>query len=512
MHRFISLMIFVAAFATPVNGQSAPAPRGPTAFVSAETFDVAVQRITAIAELVAAVEGAPPALALVMVRRGQTPTVWVRGRLAADADTLASADTPFYIASQTKAFVGLLAIKLDARGVFDLDQTLADVWPQLTLPGRADPHTITFRQLLSHQGAFDNEALLFRTSYTDFVPAAEYEHLLSEGSARAPGFNYSNIGYVVYGAALKLQTGRDWRDWIDTELFQPAGMTHSGAFASRLPVSELPHYHRWLADAGWDTFAPKPDDLMHAAGGLNMSPNDMARWLDIQLGAPNDAVNAEWLRASHALQIRATIPGDAIECQGYAIGWNVCRIGALDVLVHGGSYTGVRSVMAVSPELEVGIAFFSNSDSLTGSLGQTLTKLFFEMVQDPVAERQSVDAFAADYATRLRSFAEGRVRRAAQQRSEGQWRGWQWRPTFSERAAYTGQYRHPLFGLVTVVEEGDVLHARLGVMNVVLEPASLDLFGVSDGAAAPPTPIRFRRVRNRIGALTWAGKRFERVG
>ena len=511
----LTLLLAASALAGPaIAAQSleqtvAAAPASTAA--SEAAFRRAADTVFGLGRAVADQPGAPPALSVVVVMRGRPPLIWTHGRLSADPASAAVDDeTPFYIASQTKAFVGLLAVKLDAEGVFDLDQTLADVWPDVTFPPGVDPAAITFRRLLSHQGPIENEALSFRTAYSDRVPAADYARLLATGSeARAPGFDYSNLGYLLYGAALELKTGRDWRDWLDQSLFLPAGMSRSGARPSRF--DGVPAYHRWMGDRGWDVFAGKPDDLMHAAGGLVVSPTDMARWLAIQLGEANDAVRPEWVREAQTPQVAADIQGDVIACQGYALGWNICRLGAVDIRAHGGTYTGMRSAMAVSPDLGVGIAVFSTSDSLTGGLGQTLVQTFFETVQDPARAAPDAGAFATQYAERLADFAVRRMARVDARRAEPQWSGWTWRPSAADRAAYVGRYRHPTLGDHVVSLRADAVLARLGVVERPLEPAASDLFAITDGLADPPAPVRFERTDGRVTALIHDGNRFERI-
>ena len=58
---------------------------------------------------------------------------------------------------------------------------------------------------------------------------------------------------------------------------------------------------------------------------------------------------------------------------------------------------------------------------------------------------------------------------------------------------------------------GEVVLARLGVVERPLEPAAPDLFGVTDGLADPPTPVRFERMDGRVTALVRGEDRFERV-
>jgi hypothetical protein len=90
-------------------------------------------------------------------------------------------------------------------------------------------------------------------------------------------------------------------------------------------------------------------------------------------------------------------------CDGYVYGWNVCTLTIRadedsvndDRVIgpffqHGGGYLGVRSLMTVAPRLGFGVAFLSNSDSMTGFLGLELTKVVFERHEDlPGGDRSS---------------------------------------------------------------------------------------------------------------------------
>ena len=70
-----------------------------------------------------------PALSVAVVRDGAPVFVGAKGRADVEGGIAASADTPFYIASSTKAFVGTALARLDARGTIDLDWTMRELAP-----------------------------------------------------------------------------------------------------------------------------------------------------------------------------------------------------------------------------------------------------------------------------------------------------------------------------------------------------------------------------------------------
>lgn len=475
-------------------------------------FERAAERIFAIAEAVQQMAGASPALALVAVRAEGPPRIWAEGTVAADGELPAGEGTPFYIASMTKAYVGLLAAELDRKGVLALDTRLDAIWPGLAIEGVADPGAVTMQELLSHRIPFRNQTLVFRTAYADEPPPSEWRALLEAfSSPREPSFAYTNLGYLLYGAAVEARTGRHWRDVLTGEILAPLGLDRTSPFPSRFPPGTAAGGHQWLLD-GFQPSPLKPDPLMHAAGGLVASPADMARWLQAWLRGRSETVPAQsFARAAAPLSSFQEDDG-GIPCTGYALGWRICEIGGAPVRLHGGGYTGVRSAMAWSGALDAGFAMLSNSDSMTGGLSQELTRLFFTALADPEAELPAPAEFAARYAERVRRLAENRRRAVAERLAHEQWAGWRWEPDAAELGRHAGDYRHPRLGRMRVAREGDRLVARLGEVRMILEPAAPGLFGGYENLLDAPDPVRFERdAAGRPNAFSWQDERFVRL-
>lgn len=480
-------------------GQLTVAAPTATAAGPTDQAERAAQTVIALAQATRAPASAPPALAVVVTRPGVAPTIYVDGVADMRSGALADADTPFYIASMTKAYVGLIAAELDARGVFDLDQTMSDVWPGLVIPDR-DPSGITFRQLLSHQAAIDNDVLTGATAYVREVAAKDYGAFLALTTARPDGFRYDNLGYNIYGAALELKTGRHWRDWLREVIIEPLGLDRTGPSVGNWTVSAAGH--EWIGDGLWQTRAVKADDLMHAAGGLMTSPNDMAKWL--AANANRTGFSPEVYATAQSPLVAVEADQEGIACQGYSLGWRTCLVAGEAVLLHGGGYTGARSSMAIVPRLGVGIAVLANSDGLTGYLGGALTKSFLEVLLDADHQAVAPDAFGQSFADLLDTQMQRRVARLEQARADEKWEGWAWKPDPSALDAYVGQYRADI-GIVRIDRDQDGLRLTLGEIRRRLEPAAPDLFGASSSPIATPEEIRFRRDGGRVTGLEWGG-------
>jgi CubicO group peptidase (beta-lactamase class C family) len=455
------------------------------------------------------VPGGTPAMAAVVVQGEAAPWIEVRGAVRADRDVPADADTRFYIASQTKSFVGLLGAVLDARGVFPLSRTLADVWPTLTLPAPADPRRITMADLLSHQEGLRTDTLNFLTAHVRDVPAADYPALLAtEAQPRAPGFRYANLGDLVYGAALETATGRSWRDWLDAEVLRPLALDGASSRTSTAPADRLAWNHQWDG-AHWRMLRPKPDPLMHAAGGLVATPAALARWMQASLGigdARGRLPAAAWARSQRPLA-QATLADGEIDCNGYSLGWYSCTYRGQQVLMHPGGYDGTVSVTVLVPSARAGLSLVASSDSAMEGLQLEMMKAFIGLATGLPGEQERLRNALAAWPAKVQAKAAKRRAAIDEARADPQWGGWTWQPDAVALQQCSGDFANALYGVMRVQRDGALLLARIGALELRLEPARPGLFAASTAALEPPEPLQ---CDGAAGRVDWRGQAFLR--
>ncbi|UHQ24981.1 beta-lactamase family protein [Lysobacter sp. 5GHs7-4] len=455
------------------------------------------------------VPGAAPAMAAVIVQGDAAPWIEVRGQPRSDRAGKADADTRFYIASQTKSFMGLLAAVLDARGEFPLDTSLADVWPALRLPAPADPRRITMADLLSHQEGLTTDTLNVLTAHVRDVPAAEYPVLLTtQVKPRASGFRYANIGDLIYGAALEARTGRHWRQWLDAEVLRPLALDGVSSRTSTVPDAKLSWNHQWDGRQ-WRALRPKPDALMHAAGGLIASPNAMARWMQANLGigqARNALPAAAWLRSQQPIAQSKLADGE-IDCNGYSLGWYSCSYRGQQALMHPGSYDGAVSVTVLVPSARAGLSLMVSSDSAMEGLQLELMKAFIGLATGQPGETERLGKALAAYPANVAAKADKRRAAIERDRADAKWGGWGWRPDAAAMRACSGRFANPLYGELRVKQEGIGLVAQVGALRLSLEPAQPGLFAASTASLDPPEPLRCDA---ETGRMTWRDQVFSR--
>jgi len=490
-----------------------------TAPVVADTPEAAAARLE---DFLARIPDLGPGYAVVVVTEDDVILNHVQGDRRASTGAPLTTDTPIYIASQTKAFVGLLAAALDERGILALDSTIADHWPNIQFPEGVDPATYTLRDLITHDVPISVDIITTLEAYVTEVNHADYPALIAEfGEAREAGFQYDNLGYNIYGAILHSTTGKSWQDWLDEVIFDPLGMDHTSARTSDFSNDELAWSHIWQGEElGWHDVRPKTDAMMQSAGGLVISTHDMATWMQLQLrgeGPDGSGLTASMLTTAQTpyAQTHSEDRRNALElpCTGYSLGWNVCDFEGSTLHGHGGGYTGNRTMMAFVPELGVGIGVFSNSDNMTGWLTSRTVIMYLQYLTEHADAETWSTRRPEIYPQRVERYLGYRQQRQDESRNEERWGDWSWSPSAADLAEFEGRWRtgNPYLDVLVAVE-GEALVARWGDYVVNLEPAQTDLFGGQRHPFDPWEDFGFARDDSgAITSMTWGEDTYTRV-
>lgn len=526
---------FAVAACAPADDSSSSPKVAST--VSAEAWMRITQGMDAFLSQVEALDEYPPGAVVVVVTGDGRRYMRVHGETKAGSGDVVTADSAFYIASMTKAFVGLLAARLDIEDVLPLRTTLADVWPGLDLPeGGRQADAVTLRDLLVHSIPFRAEEITFLEAYVRDVAPTEYPGLIEQYAvARRDGFQYDNLGYNIYAAALEAKTGRNWRVWLKEKVFQPLRMTTTSGRTSDYAADTITWSHQragasrggWPHADGWYLIAPKADGMMQSAGGLMTSANDMALWLEAQLkaqGPVGSGLTPEIFARARGDRVAQPADGHGFSCDGYVYGWGVCKLliragedaASEDRVIgpffqHGGGYVGVRSLMTVAPDLGLGVAFLSNSDSMTGFLSQEVTKLVFELHADVPGGHVRSERRIAGYRDRNARYLTDLQDNLQRARADERWKGWAWAPDAAALAAYSGSYEREgaLLTQAAVDFADGALLLRSSDRRYRLTPAAPDLFGAQTFAYDAIDAVAFvRGPDGKVVAMEWNGGRY----
>ncbi len=419
------------------------------------------------------------------------------GVLKSNSPTPVTADAPMYIASQTKAYMGLLAAHLHNTNILKLSDPLSKYLPSGTLPEGVDATKWTLKDLLAHNVPISADYLTMLEAYVTEVSYKDYPVLLKQNATiRENGFEYSNLGYNIYGAILEQATGKSWKIWLDDVIFKPHRMTSTSANTSDYKKNNIAWNHIWLGkEKSWHQVPPKTDGMMQSAGGLMTTPNDMVKWLQLNLSNGKHNISSDDLALAHenATTIKkGDLRNYEMNCDGYSLGWAMCHFKSHRIYIHGGGYTGARSMMAFIPELNIGMAAFANSDNMTGRQSLRIFKQFvLFLIDDP--KREEREKLRIDiYPKHIKLFLEHKEKRLAKANEQAHWENWQYKPNSQELAHYAGHYLGPdKYAKVTLKVDESQLKGQSFDYQFALKPASKNVFALTTTPLSVPEKVEF---------------------
>jgi hypothetical protein len=246
-------------------------------------------------------------------------------------------------------------MQLAERGLLRLDDPVSRYFPWFPYGER-----IELRHLLTHtSGIPDYFPLeeLDRLAFAEASPREIVESVLNRSAAFAPGaeYQYCNTGYVMLGAIVERVAERSHAQYLQTNFFDPLGMTRTG-------IDDKPAIHDNLA-VGYTSFVLGPWELARdyhpawefATGGMYSTVLDILTWnLALRGGRVVSA-------ASLALMTtRARLSGGQPVDYGFGLG--VGEVGGLQEIRHTGGLPGFSTDNATYPEAGIDIIVFVNHD------------------------------------------------------------------------------------------------------------------------------------------------------
>ena len=163
--------------------------------------------------------------------------------------------TMFGLASLGKIFTGIAAGQLAAQGTIDFCATVGrylDGFPA-EIAG-----SVTVHQTFTHTSGMGNymsspvwqqEARSWTTPAQEFADTMaiiqQSPLLFTPGTA----YSYSNSGYYTLGAIVAQVSGQPLGDYLQTHIFGPAGMTHTGNYTTAQILANPGHRARLRAAA-----------------------------------------------------------------------------------------------------------------------------------------------------------------------------------------------------------------------------------------------------------------------
>lgn len=301
-------------------------------------------------------------------------------------------ETIFRLGSLSKGFAGVLAADLKSEGKLDWDYKIHDYLPEFQLGDSENTDKITLANILSHTSGTPYH------SYTNLVEAGLPLNVIATRFKEVmpisePGsmYSYQNAIFALCEEVMHKVTGKDIATSLTNRFFNPLGMCTAIMDYETLANTKnvaMPHTQR---RDQWKVL-PLSDNYYNAiaAGGINASPLDMAKWMRFLLGhhpeLMDKAAISETFNPFIEIKGRSKYyqrwPGHLSSYYGF--GWRIHKFLGNDneeektIWHHGGSVNDFRNEIAVYPEDDLGICVLLNSNST--KLAQTVIPDLYAIV------------------------------------------------------------------------------------------------------------------------------------
>ena len=464
-----------------------------------------------------------PGIAIVVIRDDKPIFLRAYGMADKEAGIKANTDTLYYIASSTKSFTALAAAMLDKEGKIKFSDAMTKYTPGIRFKSDI-PDKITIRDLLTHTSGLRNSALVNRLAYTGQIEQSEIDHVLAGGTTfnetNFGKYNYTNLGYNIYGLALHYHLNKKWQDLLQERIFAPAKLQHTTAYASKARARKYKIAAPYVIDtdavnAGKMVRSQleKTDENMQSAGGVFMSISDLGRWLNLNMNGGKlggkQVLPADLLRNAHTGYTKSTRNEPPFSGDGeYGLGWQIGKYRNEKVIYHHGGYPGYRSHVSFMPDKKVAVGVLVNNDALGGRLADMLAAYAYDWwlrTENPSIRRD----YAKQLQETVKSFESRRQGIAAEATARAK-REWQLTKPFTD---YAGKYKNDMLGTIEIIAKEKALAVRMGKLNTVATPyTQADTIRVVMEPGGNGDVISFGKdADGKIGSLNYAGVTFTRV-
>ncbi|WP_051752181.1 serine hydrolase [Streptosporangium amethystogenes] len=399
--------------------------------------------------------------------------------------------TLFPIASSTKTFTAALCAVLVNEGALAWDRPVREYLPDFRMRDPVATEQLTVFDMLCHRSGLPRHDMLWYAARDELTRAQIVARLrdLEPNRGFRQTWQYNNLLYAVAGELAGHVAGTSYEDAVRRYLLDPLDMprTNFSVDVTRAdddaatpyvsaspgePVKDVPH-------ARLDLIAP--------AGALNSSVGELAPWLLTLLGLPVDGrppllpESVLSLMRAPAAPLPEDSPLAAGRPVGYGLGLIVEDYRGHRLAHHGGNIDGFSSKVGAIPEAGCGVVVLANRDGT--ALRDALPCLIYDRLLD-LAPRSHGERFLAletavrqgrDQSARYTTSTAGNLAPV--------------RPPHD----YVGRYRHPAYGEVAVLAEGDGLAGRYRSLTGRLDHRHLEVFTflVDLGGVETPLPVQF---------------------
>ena len=260
----------------------------------------------------------------------------------------------FQLGSMTKQFTAIAILMLQEKGELSTDDAISKYITDYPAGSK-----ITIHHLLTNTSGikdFTKMKSLQDIAQKEMTPKMIVDFFKNEPVDFLPGerFEYNNSGYVLLGYIIELVSGETYKDFIDKQIFQKAGMDQS-RYASDWQIIKRRAYGYQKKESGYVNKTIINFSVPFSAGALMSTVTDMLKWQNALNS--NLFLNPDQTRKAFT---NYTLNNGKEIMYGY--GWHLKDINGTPTREHGGSIFGFKTMGVYIPDEDIYIVGFSNCD------------------------------------------------------------------------------------------------------------------------------------------------------
>ena len=265
-------------------------------------------------------------------------------------------DTVFEIGSLTKTFTATLLADAVTRGEVSLDDPVAKLLPDFTIPSRGSKQ-ITLGDIADQHSGLPRMPDNFHPAdpgnpYADYDAAKMKAFLATYALPRNPGaaYEYSNLGFGLLGQALAASAHSDYATLLRRRILEPLKMNSTGiAFTAAMCAHLAPgHDETGKPAEQWDLGA------FAGAGAIRSTVNDLMRYLRANMGVDKTKLSA-------AMQLAHLPRADMSPGQRVGLAWMTFTSAVGPITWHSGATGGYASNLGFTADGRRGIVILTNA-------------------------------------------------------------------------------------------------------------------------------------------------------
>jgi CubicO group peptidase (beta-lactamase class C family) len=294
-----------------------------------------------------------PSVSVAVVKDGKL--AWTAAYGFSDLENFvpAKTSTMYRLASISKPITATAIMQLVQSGKIDLDAPARKYCP--AYPEK--PQVITTRELLGHLAGvrhyknFEENKSTYH--YSSVVEALDF--FKSEPLELEPGtkFHYSTFGFSILGCEVEGASGVSYMDYLERNVFQPAGMLHIRADDTYAIIPNRARGYR-IRETGEVANAYLADTSNKIpGGGLISTATDLA---DFAVATMRDALLT---RATEEQMWTPQKTRDGAATR-YGLGWRIEDWKGKRKIAHSGAQPGTSTDLVMLPERGIAVAVMCN--------------------------------------------------------------------------------------------------------------------------------------------------------